>query len=129
MARQRKDRIAKLNIDKLWFLNTGFYLDGVPLKNRFKDEKEIRAAWGVHKAEILQRWRDEGRAGRRPWVWWIIERGIDPVHDLGSGYFKEEFYLIEHGLIEDWEAAKVEKQKNLYENTKRRKNHEKRRRK
>ena len=68
MARQRKDRIAKLNIDKLWFLNTGFYLDGVPLKNRFKDEKEIRAAWDIHKAEIMATWEAEGRTGY-PWAW------------------------------------------------------------
>lgn len=119
MARARKDRAAKLNLDKQWFLNAGFYLDGVPLKDQLKDEKEIRAAWRIHKAEIMAKWKAEGRAGRRPWAWWKYERGVENPHvDLGSDFFKEEYYLIEHGLIEDWEAAKVEKQKNLYENTK-----------
>jgi len=118
MVRARKDRAAKLNYDKRWFLDTGFYMDGVPAKDRFKDKNEIRAAWKIHKIKIMQRWQAEGRAGKRPWGWWVFGRGIDPVHDLGSGYFKEQYYLIEHNLLEDWERAKVEKQKNLYENTK-----------
>ena len=112
---KKKGDYLKPTSEQIWFLETGFdFLDVTP----FPDSSEIERFWKANRAMILKKWKAEGRAGRRPWAWWIIERDIDPAHDLGSGYLKEQNYLIEQNLLEDWEVAEVERQKKLYEDHK-----------
>ncbi len=71
-AKYFKHGKTKITPDQKYFLRVGLWLDGVPLKERFQNRKEIEAAWKRHGPALLEQWKAEGRPGK-PWCHWFCD--------------------------------------------------------
>ena len=125
--RRRSMRTQKVRMtsDKMWYLKTGFYLDGARADEKFAGEAEARAAWEDHGEEILEGERNRGAAGMRPWGWYKFGQGIDGPRMSGefhASVVEQEAWLLENGHLEQWEVPTVEKRIELFREARRREN-------
>jgi hypothetical protein len=131
-ARKRCNALAVLDPSREYELWTGRPL--LPWQ-RFYDTDELRAAWLIHGARLMEEFI-EARPGRRPFAWWLIEavpnhgprRIIDPEwngKDTGLRFHgllhtsvfphiqeTEWDYLKRHGLLRpgEWERCRAKRE-------------------
>ncbi len=62
--------MTDLTPDQLYHLHTG---EPMICSLGFADVDEMKAAWGLHREDVMDRYREEHPAGTRPFAWWLFE--------------------------------------------------------
>ena len=103
-VRKRDDLLTgPLSLDAQWFLRTGFCLDGCRCALE-QDPERARRLWQAHGQEILEDYKREGRAGQRPYGFWVYRMGLARVPKA------EAANLQEQGLLEPWEREAMDRE-------------------
>jgi hypothetical protein len=74
-----------------------------PRLGDFEDENEARAAWTIHREDVLAEW---DRPGRRPWALWMFDYQLEPAGPsfVWPAPYQSESELV-HAMLKAGELA------------------------